>query len=304
MSLKLSVVVNFHNMRREALRTLWTLSAAYQRDMSVLDYEVIVIDNGSTEPLDSEFVKTFGSNFHYYFLERSSKSPAGALNFGVNKAKGEFVSCIVDGARMVSPGILHYSLKAGMAFNYSFVSALAWHLGTEVQNISMLNGYNAEVEDHLLESINWRENGYQLFQISVLAQSSSVGFLGGLPEESSYFLMSKTHFHELGGFDEEFRSPGGGLMNHDFLKRVVEFQKFDPVILLGEGTFHQYHGGVATNVPLTDHPWNQFCHEYHKIRGESFKKPKQPLVHYFGNMSVYAMSFLNKPERILTSSEF
>lgn len=303
MSLKLSVVVNFYNMRREASRTLLTLSAAYQRDMSALDYEVIVIDNGSTEPLDEEFVNTFGSNFHYYFLESSSKSPAGAINFGVTKAKGKFVSCIVDGARMVSPGILHHSLKAGLAFNNPFVCALAWHLGTDVQNISMLNGYDAEEEDLLLESMNWRENGYKLFQLSVLAQSSSVGFLGGLPDECSYFMMPKAGFYELGGFDERFQSPGGGLLNHDFLKRIVESQKFDSVLLLGEGTFHQFHGGVATNVPLPAHPWEQFCNEYHQIREASYKKFEQPLVYYFGYMPYYAMPYLNQPERIPSLSE-
>ena len=45
--LALSVVVVFHNMRREAERTLHSLSRAYQRGVDDLDYEVIVIDNGS-----------------------------------------------------------------------------------------------------------------------------------------------------------------------------------------------------------------------------------------------------------------
>src|SRR4029453_5975812 len=43
----LSVVVVFYNMRREAARTLHSLSRSYQRDVQDLDYEVLVIDNGS-----------------------------------------------------------------------------------------------------------------------------------------------------------------------------------------------------------------------------------------------------------------
>ena len=38
---RLSVVVNFYNMRREAARTLHTLSCAYQRGVDPSDYEVI-----------------------------------------------------------------------------------------------------------------------------------------------------------------------------------------------------------------------------------------------------------------------
>jgi len=258
-----------------------------------LDYEVIVIDNGSSEPLGEKFVTQFGSNFNYYFLEQSSKSPAHAMNYGVREAKGEFVACLPDGARMVTPGILHYSLKAAQTFTHPFVCALAWHLGTEVQNISMLNGYNEEVEDRLLETINWREDGYQLFKASVPAQSSAVGFLGGLPDECSYFMMSKASFLESGGFDEGFQSPGGGLCNLDFLKRVVECQKFNHVVLLGEGSFHQFHGGVATNVPLSVHPWQQFADEYQQLRGEPYKRFMQPLVHYLGSMPPIAMRFLN-----------
>ena len=43
----LSVVVVFYNMQREAARTLHSLSRAYQQGIDDLDYEVIVVENGS-----------------------------------------------------------------------------------------------------------------------------------------------------------------------------------------------------------------------------------------------------------------
>ena len=43
----ISVIIVVHNMTREAPRTLYSLSAAYQRDIAPDDYEVIVVDNGS-----------------------------------------------------------------------------------------------------------------------------------------------------------------------------------------------------------------------------------------------------------------
>ena len=64
----LSIIVIFHNMCREAERTLHTLSAAYQTGVSDADYEVIAIDNGSSQPLNPAWVSEFGTNFAYYFF--------------------------------------------------------------------------------------------------------------------------------------------------------------------------------------------------------------------------------------------
>ena len=51
---RLSVIVIGYNMARELPRTVRSLSAALQRDISADDYEVIVIDNGSTQTFDLE----------------------------------------------------------------------------------------------------------------------------------------------------------------------------------------------------------------------------------------------------------
>ena len=58
----LSVIVVFYNMRREAARTLHSLSRSYQRGIDELAYEVIVVENGSApdEVLGEEFVRSFG----------------------------------------------------------------------------------------------------------------------------------------------------------------------------------------------------------------------------------------------------
>lgn len=282
-------------MRREAARTLFTLSHQYQRQVDISDYQVIVIDNGSTEPLDPKSVSSFGSNFEYHYFPTDSPSPAAATNFGASKAKGELVGCIVDGARMQSPRVVYYTLRASSAFDHPFVCSLAWHLGPKEQNQSMLEGYNQDEEDNLLKSIDWRGDGYQLFDISTQASSSNVGFLGGLPHECSYFAIAKGALLKLGGFDERFQSPGGGLMNHDFLHRVVDQQDFDLIVLLGEGSFHQFHGGVATNSVPEQHPWEVFAKEYSTIHGRPFQEFTQPpreRVNYIGCMHSCALNFI------------
>ena len=40
------------------------------------------------------------------------------------------------------------------------------HIGEKTQNESVEEGYNQETEDKLLATIDWQQNGYQLFNIS------------------------------------------------------------------------------------------------------------------------------------------
>lgn len=289
----LSIVVIFHNMAREAERTLLILGRAYQSGVSDLNYEIIAIDNGSSQPLSPDQVAATGTKIRYHFLDTKAASPVDAVNLGVEMARGEFVGVIVDGARMVTPGLIGLSLAALKGFRKPFVCALAWHLGPDAQNVSITQGYDEKTEDALLESIDWRNRGYRLFEISTLAQSSNVGFLGGLPSECSWLAMPRTAFLEMGGFDARFRMPGGGLVNHDFLERVANDPATCFVVLLGEGSFHQIHGGVATNCPLREHPGPAFQEEYVSIHGKNDTKPPLPAPYYFGSISPQSMRFIN-----------
>lgn len=288
----LSVVVITHNMRREAERTLVSLSTAYQQGVEASEYEVIVIDNGSQQPLDPAEVARVGPNFRYHFLETDSVSPVGALNLGAGMALGKYVALIVDGARMATPGLLHATLKGLRLSEAPFLSSLSWHLGPDVQNRSMEKGYDQAVEDTLLDEIAWPENGYRLFEVSTLAQSSMPGFLGRFPTECSWVTLPRQLFDRLGGYDPSFQSPGGGLVNHDFVTRAAAIPGTDFIVLLGEGVFHQFHGGVATNVKPSDHPIADFHEEYERLRGVRYRPNRIENVLYFGTMPETARKFL------------
>jgi len=293
---KLTIVVICFNMQREAQRTLYSLSCDYQRGVSPSEYQVIVIDNNSSSPLNREFVEGFGENFEYHFFNTKSVSPAEAINFGADLAKGKMLSCIVDGARILSPGVVQNSLLAAETFDNPLVMTLAWHLGPKEQNFSMLEGYDQAEEDQLLASVNWQDDGYKLFDVSTQASSSKVGIKGGIPEELSYFTIKKSLFLELGGFCDQFQSPGGGLINHDFLQRAMRVDELDLVMLVGEGSFHQFHGGIATNAKPENNPWALFAQEYLNIRGAEFKLLTQPAstdINYIGSIPQSAQRFIN-----------
>lgn len=287
---RLSMIVIFHNMAREAPRTLHTLSTGYQRGVGAGDWELIVVDAGSNVPLERSMVESYGDHITLIRTE-PSPSPSAAINAAVRRSRGDAVMICIDGARMLTPGIVRLTLDAFAAWENPVVATLAWHLGPKIQNVSMLEGYDQTVEDRLLESVDWRGDGYELFRIATFASSSRHGWF--LPvSESNCVALRRAAFDRLGGFDERFQTAGGGLVNPDFHRRACA--SAGPVVhLIGEGTFHQFHGGVATNVPAASHPFPIFHDEYVRLRGEPFAPPLAPPL-IIGGVTPQALPFLEQ----------
>jgi glycosyltransferase involved in cell wall biosynthesis len=269
----LSIVVVVFNMEREAPRTLFTLTPEYQNVSPDL-YEVIVVDNGSRPPLGDETVRSICRHFRYVGLDPAQPSPAAALNRGAREARGRLLGFMVDGARMLSPGVLQYALRASQCYRHPLVSTLGFHLGHEPQPVSVPKGYDQRVEDELLESVDWRRDGYELFRIASFAMSSRHGWWAPIAESNCVFVTGDT-FHAIGGFDERFDLPGGGLVNLDFYRRACEHPPTELVVLLGEGSFHQFHGGAMTGGSA-EHlhvPFAEYDAQYRRIRGENYTVP-------------------------------
>jgi tetratricopeptide (TPR) repeat protein len=277
---QLTIIVVFHNMQREAPRTLFTLSSGYQRGVDAENYKVLAIDNGSSKPIDSEMVSGYGHNFEYIYFETKSMSPAAALNFGIKKATTPYLMFMIDGARLLSPGLIRGTLDAFNAFEDPFIHTLSLHLGHKLQNVSVNEGYNQQAEDLLLDSVDWKTNGYKLFSISNI-ENFNFSFFGKMPE-SNCFAVSAKNLNRLGGFDERFQTSGGGLVNLEIFSRYVGDPGIKPVALLGEASFHQFHGGVSTNVKRKEHPLPAFLTEYELLFGKSYQ-PAEYIPFYWGH---------------------
>jgi hypothetical protein len=112
--------------------------------------------------------------------------------------------------------------------------------------------------------------------------------------ESSALFMPAALWRELGGLDERFELPGGGLVNHDLYRRACGLPGARLVVLLGEGTFHQVHGGAATSRTLT---WDEMHADYVALRGEAYRPPaNEPL--YLGRLPASALRHVEESARL------
>jgi hypothetical protein len=279
----LTIVVVVYGMARELPRTLRTLAPPIQRDIATDEYEVVVVDNGTPGGLDLGTADEFGGRIRLLECGAAAPSPARAANRGLALADGDLVGLIVDGARMVSPRLLSTARLAGRLAARPVITSPAYHLGASHMDAAHA-GYDQRVEDELLASVPWEDDGYELFGVSTLANSSGRGWFGPMGESSALF-MPRELWHELGGLDERFTLPGGGLVNHDLFRRACALAGVQLIVLLGEGTFHQFHGGAATTGRYT---WAEMHREYESLRGGRYEPPEnEPL--YVGRMPAPAL---------------
>jgi glycosyltransferase involved in cell wall biosynthesis len=272
----LSVVVVAYNMRREIPRTLESLSPRYQRGISRADYEVLLVDNGSHQPFEEGEFTEFDLNLRCLRNPAPGVSPAEAINLGLQSARGRSIAVWIDGARMASPGLLASACEALRVSPRAVVASRGRYLGPGMQSETMQWGYTREVEDRLLQQSGWQDDGYRLFGISVFDESSGPTWFDQ-PAESNSLFLSRELWRELGGYDVRFDSAGGGLVNLDTWSRALALPGVTPVVLLGEATFHQFHGGTMTNAIDQLECWRSLCADYKVIRGHPWSWPTAPL---------------------------
>lgn len=276
---QLTIVVVGFDMARELPRTVRSLLPPYQTGLAPEDIEIIVADNGSAEPVRREDFAASAA-LTVIRIDDGGVSPCVAINRAVALAQAPLIAVMIDGARMASPGLIARSLEAMRINTRAFVATVGFHLGPDLQQRSVLAGYDRATEDQLLADIAWPDDGYRLFEISTLAGSYRDG-AGGPPMETTFFVMGRERFLELGGFDERFEQPGGGLANFDFFARALADETAPFLMLVGEGTFHQLHHGASTQAggvrrkvsPGGPRLAQLFADEYRRITGADHVKP-------------------------------
>jgi glycosyltransferase involved in cell wall biosynthesis len=288
--MKISVILIAYNMAREIPRTLRSLARDYQQGAEDLEYEVLLVDNGSPIPLDQTTWAHIDVPVRMIYLPHASPSPAAAINIALQQARGEIICLMIDGAHILTPGVFRMALSGYRAFDNAVVAIRYFYLGTTEQTVSVAQGYDKAAEDKLLERIQWPSDGYRLYEISTPLRSGAkqLSWFNRMFESNCLFLK-KSLLMELGGVDERFNLPGGGLVNLDTFKRAVEAPSVTPVQIIGEGSFHQLHGGTTTNGDgdKREALLSTYRKQYEELRGDSKLVADVEFV-YMGHMPTIA----------------
>ena len=270
--MKLSVILIAYDMAREIPRTLASLARGYQQGAATLEYEVLLVDNGSPVPLDADSWRDVDTPVVALSPENPLPSPASAINQAVEQARGEIICLMIDGAHLLTPGVFRLALSAFGAFPEPVVGVRYCYLGPDEQPLSIGQGYDEAEEDRLLHSIHWPDDGYALFEIGtpLRAGARNITWFNRMFESNCLFLR-RDLLLSLGGADERFDQPGGGFLNLDLYKRAQEADGVTPVQLVGEGSFHQLHGGTTTNVDseARESRLAAYLDQYQRLRGHS-----------------------------------
>lgn len=290
---KLSIVLIVYKMADQAERTIRSLCPPYQQCVDANDYELLVVENRSDWLLGEQRAKQHASNVRYFLRDEKERTPVHAINFGAGQARGTHVAIMIDGARMVTPGIVRHAIDAFRIAPNAAVSAPGYHIGEKLQQIAVNEGYNEAVEAEFLQRIQWPVDGYRLFEIAVLSGSCQGGFFQ--PNyESNFIATSMKRWKQLGGMNPRYNDFGGGMVNLDFYKRLLEFPKTPLYLLFGEGSFHQFHGGVTTGTLKEERSriFKQLDDQDIEIRGDDRAAPNVKAT-FYGHLHPSAYRFLS-----------
>ena len=274
---KLSIIVATYRMQREAPRTILSLLPPLQRCVDDVDYEIIVVDNGSPERLDlDDILATAPRLVRLVRLapDDTSASPVSCINMAVrDHSTGDRLMICIDGARLASSHLVRRTTDILSRHPEAFTFVASRHLGRKLQKHAIEEGYNQIIEDKLLYSVAWRTNLDELYPISVWAgahqQDNPL-----LQNESNAFSMTRETWDSIGGYNERFNRPGGGLCNLELFRRYVTCRETLNVLLYGEATFHQVH-----NVPLKSHDYfGESIAEYIEVTGKRYRRPIFPFL--------------------------
>jgi hypothetical protein len=138
--------------------------------------------------------------------------------------------------------------------------------------------------------IGWPNDGYRLYEIGspLYAKGMKITWFNKMLESNCLF-MHREIYSQIGGADERFNIPGGGFLNIDIYQQACKLEGVEPVLLIGEGSFHQLHGGTTTNVApeQRDAKVLEYHRQYREIRGEDLI-PSNKNVYYFGHLPTRA----------------
>lgn len=235
----ISIALVCWQMQREVPRTLLSLSRAFQRGVEDLDYEIVLVDNGS-QPLPD--LPAIDPAVRFQRASVASPSPVGAMNEALSLARGRLIGAWIDGARLASANLLAAVHAAARHHPAPVIAVPNRQFGPGRQSVTAAQGYDRATEDRLLARAGWPDPAADLMAASWPEEQSVTGPM----LESNALFLPRAAWDALGGFDPAFDEPGGGMCNPDMLARAAAWPDGQLIRMDGVATFHQIHDGSTT----------------------------------------------------------
>ena len=174
---KVSVIIPTHNQKEILARTLDYLMV---QDYSQDQYEIIVVDDGSTDATQEMVKSKMGSGASLRYLYQKQRGPHFARNLGIEKAGGEII-IFVDSDIFAPPNFISEHMKFHQRLGDIVVS------GPTVRTDNL---------DNVFADANRRKIKKLLFDFS------------GPSFITSNLSVKRKFLIRVGGFDEEFTGFG------------------------------------------------------------------------------------------------
>ncbi len=163
-----------------------------------LKYEIIVVENGSTKPETFEYYKQLSAHPNIHIAEYTKPFNYSAVNnFGVSKAKGEYILLLNNDTKIITPQWMEELLMYAQRPDVGAVGAKLYYADDTIQHAGIVLGLGAHgIAGHSHYNLPKSNLGY----MGKLYYAQNVSAVTG-----ACMMVRRTLFEEVGGLDESLR---------------------------------------------------------------------------------------------------
>jgi glycosyltransferase involved in cell wall biosynthesis len=227
MSPKVSVVIPTYNRAEKVGRSIESVLAQTFRD-----FEIIVVDDGSTDETGATLKRVFGDSIRYYF--QANQGVSVARNKGIEEAKGEWIA-FLDSDDLWEREKLDWQLEALHKFapcSNACYTDVRFFNNTESRTMFEL----AEANYKHAEEI-----GINVDALRLLVKPGGAGMVVCL----SSFMANRSVIKKCGGFDRRLLYS----QDSEFMFRLAALTGFcyvkRPLVLFDRSPAEERHVGVS-----------------------------------------------------------
>lgn len=239
-SRKISIIIPYFQTEGGILKKA-VLSVLRQEDVN--NYEIIVVDDGSTDNINDVMAR-YSNNDLVRFFHQSNKGPGGARNLGIKVSKGEFIA-FLDADDIFEKNSLHDRIDVFRKFpELSMVF-------TDMKKVLLGNGQKRVVREHdLLETgflksmpadyIRLQHDDIYLFNKEIWYELVLYCFIW-----TGTVMIRREVFKKVGFFKEELRIAE----DHDLWIRIA--QNYNIAFRAVNTAVYYFHANnITKNFPL------------------------------------------------------